>query len=260
MRTAASILSLAMLGLGFSHNSRASESADWVFEATPYIQAAGMNGDAGMLGVTAEVDMSFGDILEHFDQGFTGLFTARKGPWLFGLETVYFKLEEEGAKSVSGPFGQVNLNGELSVSSSMYVYQGTVGYRVLDGKTKLDLLGALRYTKMDNELKIRAVTTPGIVFPGGGNGVSVSESWSDAVAGVIVHHAFTDEWSLFGMADVGAGGSDLTYQYLVGANWEYSEGFTAKLGYRYLYWDYEEDGFVWDMASSGPYLGLGIRF
>ena len=25
-------------------------------------------------------------------------------------------------------------------------------------------------------------------------------------------------------------------------------------------WDYEDDGSVWDMAASGPYLGLGIRF
>jgi hypothetical protein len=27
-----------------------------------------------------------------------------------------------------------------------------------------------------------------------------------------------------------------------------------------MYWDYEEDGTVWDIAASGPYLGLGIQF
>jgi opacity protein-like surface antigen len=59
---------------------------------------------------------------------------------------------------------------------------------------------------------------------------------------------------------VGAGGSDLTYQVIAGANWEFSEGYTAKVGYRILSWDYENNGTVWDMTASGMYMGLGIRF
>ena len=38
------------------------------------------------------------------------------------------------------------------------------------------------------------------------------------------------------------------------------ETFAAKLGYRYISVDYDKDGFVYDMANSGLYLGLGIRF
>lgn len=34
----------------------------------------------------------------------------------------------------------------------------------------------------------------------------------------------------------------------------------AKPGYWNLYWDYEEDGSVWDMTAAGPYLGLDIQF
>jgi hypothetical protein len=34
----------------------------------------------------------------------------------------------------------------------------------------------------------------------------------------------------------------------------------AALGYRHMYWDYEEDGYIWDMTASDPHLDLGIRF
>ena len=87
-----------------------------------------------------------------------------------------------------------------------------------------------------------------------------SESWVDAVVGLHAVHSVSDVVSLVGYADIGAGGSDLTYQFMGGVNWEFNEGYTAKIGYRYLYWDYEDGGTVWDMTASGPYLGLGIRF
>ena len=63
-----------------------------------------------------------------------------------------------------------------------------------------------------------------------------------------------------GYFDIGAGGSDLTYQFVGGVNWELNDTFAAKAGYRYMYWDYEDDGTVWDIAASGPYVGLGICF
>ena len=90
--------------------------------------------------------------------------------------------------------------------------------------------------------------------------VSGDESWTDAVVGVRVLHPVADHVTLMGDADVGGGGSDLTYQFMGGVNWEFKKDFTAKVGYRYLNWDYENDGSVWDMTASGPYLRLGIRF
>ena len=68
------------------------------------------------------------------------------------------------------------------------------------------------------------------------------------------------KWDLTGYADVGGGGSDLTYQVMLGVNWQFSRVFSAKLGYRYLYQDYRTDDFVWDIATSGGFVGLGIRF
>jgi hypothetical protein len=253
-------LSLAVLGLGVSHIGNAAEGDAWQYEVTPYFLAAGLEGKAGIRGVTADVDASFSDILDHFDSGFMGIFSARKGPWSYILEGVYFKLEDQLSKTVTGPFGQVSVNGALELTSKMYIYQGTVGYRVLDGTTTVDLLGALRYTKLEADVNVVITTVPAIVFPGGATSAGGSESWTDAVVGVYVVHPVSDNIALVGYADVGAGGSDLTYQVIAGANWEFSEGYTAKVGYRILSWDYENNGTVWDMTASGMYMGLGIRF
>jgi len=107
---------------------------------------------------------------------------------------------------------------------------------------------------------VKISTDPGIVFPGGGASFSGSENWTDAVVGARVIHPISDRWALTGYADLGGGGSSLTYQILAGANWTLNDRFTAKAGYRYTYWDYEDDGTVWDISASGPYLGLGIAF
>ncbi len=253
-------VSLAFLGCGASQGALSVESDTWQYEATPYLLAAGMDGKIGIHGVTSDVDVSFSDIMDDLKSGFMGLFTASKGPWTYGLEAVYMKLSDEGAKSVTGPFGHVAVDGALKVTSKMYIYQGSIAYRVLDDTTAVDLVGALRYTKLEADASVAITTTPGIVFPGGTRSASGSDSWTDAVVGVRALHPLNKQWSLLGYADVGGGGSDLTYQFIVGADWEFAKDFTAKVGYRYLYWDYEDEGTVWDMTASGPYLGLGIRF
>ncbi len=262
MRTHATfILPMIFMGVGITHNIQAAESDAWQYEVTPYFLAAGLDGKAGVRGVTADIDMSFSDIWDDLEGAFMGMFTAQKGRWFYGLEAVYFKLEDEGSTSVSGPlFGKVTVDGALELTTKMYVYQGTVGYRLKDDTTKVDLLGGLRYTKIDIDADVVINTAPGIVFPGAATSASGSESWTDAVVGMRVLHPVSDEVSLVGYADVGAGGSDLTYQLIAGVNWEFKEDYTAKIGYRVLDWDYEDSGTVWDMQASGMYLGLGIAF
>lgn len=254
------LLALFGFGLACGQPGAAAETDRWQYEVTPYLLAAGLDGTVGVKGYTTDVDASFGDILENLEGGFMGLFTAAKGPWSFGLEGVYMKLEGDPATSVTGPGGVVSVDGELDVTNKLYVVQGTAAYRLIDDRTQLHLLGGVRWTKLDADLSVRVDFTPGIVFPGGSASVSGDESWTDGVVGVQVFHPLNDRVALMGYADIGAGGSDLTYQLIGGVNWAFAKNFTAKAGYRYLYWDYEDDGTVWDMAASGLYLGLGIKF
>jgi len=232
----------------------------WQFEFTPYIFAAGMNGKSGIGPVTANVDMSFDDIRKNLDQGLMALFEARKGPWTYGFEGVYFKLKNEGVKSWQGPLGNTS-TGTLEATMTEQLYGLTVGYRVLDEHTKVDVLGAARYTQLDANLNL-AVTTGSSLLPDGSYSVSGSQSWWDPVIGARVLVPFAEAWTLVGYADYGGFGigSNPTYQLLAGVNWQFSKSVNAKAGYRYLYQDYQNGNFVWDMKSSGFYFGAGFKF
>lgn len=232
----------------------------WNFEVTAYVLAAGMDGTAGARGVEADVDVSFSDVFDNLDAGLMGFFLAQKGPWIFTFDGVYIKVSDQLSKTVTGPLGMVSVNGALDVSSSVTVLQPTLWYRVLDDRTMVHLGAGMRYTELDLDLEVRILTEPPIVPPGAGRRLSGSESWMDAVVGVRVIHPISDRWALTGYADLGGGDSSLTWQVVAGANWALSDRFTAKAGYRYVYWDYEDDGTVWDISASGPYIGLGMAF
>jgi opacity protein-like surface antigen len=250
-----------LAGLGASLAQPCTAAADeWNFEVTPYLFATALNGTVGVKGYQSDVDLPFNDIWDHLDSAFMGAFTAEKGPWTFMLDTLYAKLSASGAQTVTGPGGIVSVNGSLDLTQKMYVTEGAVGYRVFDDKTRVDVLGGLRYTKLKLDATVGLQFTPGIVFPDGSRSANGSEGWTDFIVGVRVQHPITDKVSLLGYLDAGAGGSDFTYQALAGVNWQFSPTFSAKAGYRYLSWDYDHDGVTWDVSLSGVYLGLGIRF
>ena len=262
------VLSLAcyvLLELLASPIARAQDSTKqidkWQFEITPYFLAASLDGDVGIRGVTADVDMSFSDIWDNLDAGFMAAFEARKGHWIFFFDGLYFRLEDEETKSWQGPLGNVTVTGGVEATMTQQLYQLSAGYRLIDKQSKLDLVGAMRYTRLDIDLDL-VVTTSGNLFPGGTRSLSESEDWWDPVIGMRLITPFSQKWSFFGYADLGGFGvgSDFTFQAIAGIKWQFSKAVSAKLGYRYLYQDFEKDNFVWDMAAHGPIIGVGFQF
>jgi opacity protein-like surface antigen len=252
---------IALAVLAASPVRAAEATADtWQFEITPYVFGAGLRGTTGVGQVKADVDSSFSDIMKHFDSGLMAAAEARKGPWAFAFDGVYFRLKDQGTRSWQGPAGIGSATGELDATVAQLVYQLAVGYRVMDASTKLDVIGAGRYTRLDTDLDL--VTTIGPLLPGGTRALSGSADWWDPVIGVRVLLPFAEHWTFMGYADVGGFGvgSKITYQAIAGANWQFAESFTAKFGYRYMYQDYDKNNFLWDMAAHGAYLGLGISF
>jgi hypothetical protein len=77
------------------------------FEVTPYLWAAGIDGDIqfGRLPKT-NVDQSFSDILDVLGIGVMGAFEARKDRWGFLFDAMYLKISDDA--STPGPlFGDV---------------------------------------------------------------------------------------------------------------------------------------------------------
>jgi opacity protein-like surface antigen len=201
------------------------------------------------------INMSFSDILDNLDAGLLGAFEARKGRWGMLFDAIYMKLEASGTASRTGP-AAATASAELEVTQTMFA--AAVAYRFAEGRAPMDVIGGLRYAKIEADATIN-----GSFFAQTGTVArSAEKDWVDPYIGVRALQPIADHWTLVGYADIGGFGvgSDFTWQTLVGVNYEFSKTFAGKFGYRYLSVDYDKDGFVYDMANSGLYIGLGIRF
>lgn len=246
---------------GKASNTEGTASSDeWQFEITPYAFAAGLDGTVGVRKVKADVDADTSDILDAMDIAGMLALEARKGKWVFLFDSVFMKLEGEGARSWSGPAGIGSLTGKLEATTKLQVYQPTLGYCVMDGPTRVDVLGGVRYTQLDVDLDL--VVTTGPLLPGGRWKVSETEGWWDPIVGARVLTPLSEKWSFIGYADLGGFGvgSDFTYQVMAGAKWQINETVSMKLAYRYFYQDCSRHDLDWDMAAYGPAIGLGFSF
>ena len=250
---------LSAVAAGSAQAADGDNQDKWQFEITPYLFASGLNGTVGLRGVDADVDMSFGDLWDRLDKAFMLMGTAQKGDWIYGFDGMYVELGGEQASSWNGPLGNSN-SAQLNVDMTQEIYSLSAGRKVWgENRRRLDLVGVARYTMLESSLKL-ALTTGSGLLPNGSRAVSGEFDWWDAAIGVRYLAPLGEKWDLVGYADVGAGGSDLTYQLLAGVNWRFSKTFSAKFGYRYFYQDYSKDDFKWDMAMSGVFAGLGIRW
>jgi opacity protein-like surface antigen len=252
------LLLASMLGSsGSALAQTTAEAADaWQFEVTPYLWATRMKGDVQTTRLPkTEVDMKFSDILENLDFGFMTAFEARKGRWGFLFDGMYMKVSDGASASLPG--GALVVDAKARVQQTMLA--GAVAYRVMEGHAALDLIGGLRYNKIDVDADI----DPSLF---GGVGPRVSRSgkkdWVDPYIGLRVIHPLNAKWHAIGYVDVGGfgAGSDTTWQGMAGLSYAYSASTSLNMGYRYMKVDYKDGGFRYDMANDGLYAGVGMRF
>lgn len=250
----ASLLALGGSGNAFAQGT-ANDAGSWQHEVTPYLWATRMKGDtqAGSLPNT-HVDMKFSDILNVLDFGFMTAYEARKGRWGLLLDGMYMKVSDSAMASKSD-IG-LSVTAKLRLQQSMLA--GAVAYRAVEGSIPLDVIGGVRYNKIDADASIDAslVGLAGTVHRSG------KRDWTDPYVGMRVTYPINDKWNAIGYADVGGFnvGSDFTWQGMAGLDYAWSKSVTAKFGYRYMKVDYDKDGFRYDMANDGLYAGVGIRF
>jgi len=238
----------------------AAHGSGWTFDLTPYIWGVAMSGDVQGGALPAiNIDMSFSDILENLDAGLLGAFEARKGRWGMLFDAIYMKLEGSGTASRTGPGpigATATASADLELTQKMFA--AAVAYRMQEGRAPIDVIGGLRYSKIEADATIN-----GSFFAQAGTVArSAEKDWVDPYIGVRALYPIANHWTLVSYVDIGGlgVGSDFTWQAVLGANYEISKTFAAKFGYRYLSVDYDKDGFVYDMSNSGLFLGLGIRF
>lgn len=225
----------------------------WVFQVTPYVWAASMEGDVSPFRhtPTVHVEKDFSDILEDLDvAGFIN-FRARMDRFVFTGDVMYVDLTES---DTTGPLPIIGAIG-ADYDTAQFAATLQAGYRVYDApQFSFEVLPGARFWHLWNDLNVSVA----------GSTLTVENDfgWIDPVIGARAHFHFNDKFSILAQGDVGGFGvgSDFTWQALATVNYSFNETFAISAGYKVLSVDYDDDGRVFDTTLSGPLLGLTVRF
>jgi hypothetical protein len=153
-----------------------------------------------------------------------------------------------------GPAG-----GTVSFEQSQAIVSGIVGYALPIDVPGLQLsaTAGIRYNHLKAELDIDPVRFPAL-FPGRQG----TQDWVDPVVGLSAHYDINNKWFVNALADIGGFGvgSRLTAQGFLAVGYNWSERFSTALGYRAIYTDYKDDGFVYDTTMHGLFTSMALHF
>jgi hypothetical protein len=250
-------------GDGFSGTKGSAN--EWKFSIVPYAWLLALNGTIGVKGQTADVNMSFGDLLDQAE--FAGQLHAElfyRDKYGIFIDGTYVKL---GTDSVMGPV-------VASTTTKIFMFEFAGIYRVYNSPTSygesqgykrssviVDLLLGGRYYNIDNKINFRSegpINIPSI---------SGDADWFDFMAGGRVIWQATDRWSLIARTDFA--GFDFNFSSTFSWNGVGFVGFDAVdwlqilLGFRAMYTDYSDGSgdnrFVFDTWMYGPVIGLNFH-
>jgi hypothetical protein len=118
----------------------------------------------------------------------------------------------------------------------------------------VDVLGGFRFFHMSNKIQF----LPGPLVPG--ITVSASDNWATPVFGMRFRVNLDKEkkWYMPVMGD--AGGPNLTWQIMGGIGRDFKKRYTMFAGYRHMEVNRRNGIKVFDVAMSGPLMGVGIKW
>ena len=244
MRTSTACSAVLICGLLtlMSTPASAQQDDDWQFALVPYAWVTGISGTVGVAGVTAELDISFDQIVENLEVGGLVHFEAKKRRWSVIFDGIFLAI------------GQGTERPPAAVDVDQAILEFGGGYQLTD---VAEIVFGGRYVSLDTRLQL---------FLGDSPTVGVRQSWVDPFVGLRGRTDLNDKWTLDAQADIGGFGaaSDVTWNIAVHIGYRLTPRLTLLGGYRVLDIDYKDgtgrDAFIFDVTTSGLQLGLGITF
>ncbi|MEI6674208.1 MAG: hypothetical protein WCO57_03415 [Verrucomicrobiota bacterium] len=218
----------------------------WSCRLALYGWAEALQGDMGVAGRTADVNLSFNDVLKHLDMAFMGAVEVGYNRWSFMADVVY--------ADVSGSATRHNIY--VHLDDKQFLGNFIVAYEAMKTDTmKFDVYAGARVNSIKSTLDI---SDPRLLdFHGSG-----SKAWVDPIIGARFQHELSNNFFVRAVGDVGGFGaaSQFTWQAMAGIGYSFHEYGNLLLGYRALGTDYTNGGFTYDLIAHGPIIGYEIRF
>lgn len=253
----------------FSATAFADTGDDWQFELSIYGWLPEVSGST-IFPVGSDTDSGFevqvDNILDSFQFAFLGSFDARKGKVGLFTDMVYMDLGETNKIINEGAIGGAEIPWDATVHSGFdlksLVWTSAGYYRLIDQPEKtFDMLAGVRYTDLEQSLDWSVSgNVADIPLPGREGDVNVSVDYWDAIIGMRGHFALGEGgWYLPYYADIGAGGTDLTWQVAGGIGYSFNWGGIAAV-WRVLSYDLPSHHAMKDLEMSGPEMGAVFRW
>ena len=236
--TVAGILLLTMVMISSPPAAQAADEVEYLF--IPYLWTAGLDGDVGIGSTTVSVDVSFSDLAEYVDTGGSAIFEARADQWSYMVDAFFIRLTHVTETS------PVNVDVEVE----MTILETAAAYRLGDPGS-LEVIAGARYMDLSTDFDFSI-----------GPDLDSKDDWVDPFVGGRFRIPLGVDWNLQLRGDIGGFGvgSDLALNALIGLGWEVSDSVAIASAYRFLDTDFDDNGFIYDIAMSGLALGVVIQF
>jgi opacity protein-like surface antigen len=232
--------------------TNASESA-WSFDIVPYLWLAGYEGTIGPSSVPPGAPRLQSESTDPFTTHISAAFmlTAQVRYRDVGLllDGAWLQLKTEGDSS-SGFYSGTELKSDIAYGTA------ALSYRLPPlGKLRTDLFAGARVWHISNELEFKPGTAPGF-------NTDSSQTWTDPILGAHLRYELSRHWFGTVLGDVGGfgAGSESTWSVFGGVGYQFTNWFSAILGYRYMHVDYDKNDFLMNVNIQGFLLGVGFQF
>jgi opacity protein-like surface antigen len=245
---------------------------------------AGVSGNSGVKGVVTSPDVSFDQIFDHLTHVPLSLSVdVRYKRWEFFGDGLYMEVGD----SATLP-GLLFTNANIHLKTGLA--EGFVGYRLINcDKATLSLFAGARYSYMGGDISIfdngdaRLVILRQLLGIRQKLDFSNSTSWVDPVIGARGKVKLWKAISLYAEGDVGGfdansgsafelrrqgqtivrapvDSSDWSYQIQGGIEFQVTRWMWAQVGWRYLKYDFVQEGFTYKPELNGPFIQGGVNF
>jgi len=193
------------------------KAQDYDWSVTPYLWAAGIEGDSALGPIHSDVSVDFSDLVDVLaGAALVHVEAQREGYGFFG-DLVYLSLEPDPETENVG--GQIQTQADTTIVEAGYLRKGS----------RVDLEVGVRY--WDFELELQPTTLPTI---------NRDTDWVDGFVGVRNTRELSDKWNLTTRANIGGGGTSFTYGIGLTFGRELESGSQFVFGLKLLDIDYQK--------------------
>jgi hypothetical protein len=230
--------------------------------------SAGIYGDRLVKKANLTVDsyIADGEIYYRVLEGPNGWLDARAGARYFNtfnrleLTSADSKVNQAAAQLVAAANQDLRDLLDRLIHGVLDPDRPSVPFPPLGQDEKLRLLRAIREARRDPVTAQQKITR--ILNTELNKGHGLTEYWIDPYLGIGGRYKVSKPFYLTGKADVGGFdvGSIITVQGYGGLGCDITRNIYAELGFRFLYYDYDSDGFLYKVWTYGPQITAGIQF